>query len=214
VQRPNALASARKTNMFCDKNVNAVCYKFTRAKSTRVKLRGKKAAEVASDAKTTLRVFLVENSNFTQALSAQNASRSDPSPSRETSLNPQALELPISIMTSYAMQKVARDMLLILTTCCFGNAQNVETSRSIKTTSREGNLGISRIRAISRTSGEADVKMLTIFAITRSPSSLGWPRATMLRSPRCPPGRKETLILIRAVKGNYPLTVCNVLWLI
>ena len=26
--------------------------------------------------------------------------------------------------------------------------------------------------------------------------------------------RKETLILIRVVKGNYPLTVCNVLWLI
>jgi len=76
---------------------------------------------------------------------------------------------PPIVLTSYTVQKVARDMLLILTTRSFvGNARNVETSRSIKTT-HGANLGISRIRAIfvdeRRSQRE---RTLTIFAITRS----------------------------------------------
>ena len=128
-----------------------------------VKLQRKKPTEVALGAKTTLSVFLIENLNLTQALSALSASCRNGSLSlslslslsRETSLNPRALRPPISIMTSYTVQKVARDMLLILTTRSFiGNAWNVETSRSIKTI-HEAKLGISRIHTISWMNGEA-----------------------------------------------------------
>lgn len=136
------------------KSVNAVYYKFTRAKFYAVKLRMRKTAAVAPGAKTNLRAILIENLDFTRALSARCAScRSGlppllPSPhSRETSLNPRTSEPPISIMTSYAGAKSSARHVVNFNDALFHcrgsgkRAKNVETSRSVKTTRAEPTSG-------------------------------------------------------------------------
>lgn len=97
-------------------------------------------------------------------------------------------------MTSYAVQKVARDMLLILTTRCFGNARNVETSRSIKTTREAEPRGFRAYVLFRERAAKSGTRMLTIFAITCTPSSRRWPRAR----------RRYALLDVRPV-GRKPL---------
>lgn len=107
--------------------------------------------------------------------------------------------------------------MLILTTRCF--VGTYEMSHSIKTTHTHAKLtSVSRYLADGRKSWGENENVNDLCDIS-SPSHLHCARdrrdvSLFSMSVDLAGDQKETLILIRAVKGNYPLTICNVLWLI